>query len=96
MKKIETFKEKNGIFINKVSGEITADDIFSHLINSTLNLTTVPVLWDFTDADIGKIKYEELVKVAKWLKPFAEFRSGSRAAFVARYDLPFDMMKILN
>ena len=96
MEKIITNKEKNGIFINKVSGTVTTEDIFAHLINATLNLTNIPVLWDFTDADIGKITYEELVKMVKKLKPYAEFRSGARTALVANYDLPFDMMKILN
>lgn len=96
MKKFETIKEKNGILINKVSGKITADDIYAHLINATLNMTNIPVLWDFTDADIGKLTYEELIKMAKKLKPYAELRAGARTALVARYDVPFDMMKILN
>ena len=96
MKKIATIKDKSGIFINKISGEITANDIFSHLINSTLNLTIIPVLWDFTDADIGKITYEDLVKMAKKLKPYAELRAGAKTALVANHDLPLDIMKVLN
>ena len=96
MRKIITVKDKSGIFINKVSGTIRTEDIFAHLINATLNLTNVPVLWDFTDADIGKITYEELVKMVKKLKPYAELRSGARTAIVASYDLPFDMVKVLN
>ncbi len=82
MKKIQTVKDKNGILINSVSGNISSEDIAVHLINATLNLTTIPALWDFTDAEIGKITYEELVGMAKRLKPYVELRSGVKTAIV--------------
>jgi hypothetical protein len=96
MKKIQTVKDKSGILINSISGKITSEDIAVHLINAALNLTTIPVLWDFTDADIGKITYEELIGMAKKFKPYVELRSGVKTAIVANHDLPMDMMKILN
>ncbi len=83
MNKIQTVKDKSGILINSVSGSISSEDIAVHLINATLNLTTVPALWDFTDADIGKITYEELIGMAKKLKPYVELRSGIKTAIVA-------------
>jgi SpoIIAA-like len=96
MKKIQTVKDKNGILINSVSGKITSEDIAVHLINAALNLTTIPALWDFTDANIGKITYEELLGMAKKFKPYVELRSGVKTAVVANHDLPIDMMRILN
>lgn len=83
MKKIQTIKDKNGILINSVSGNISSEDIAVHLINATLNLTTMPALWDFTDAEIGKITYKELIGLAKKLKPYVELRSGVKTAIVA-------------
>ena len=33
MKKFKTIKDKNGILINKILGEVKVEDIFAHLIN---------------------------------------------------------------
>jgi hypothetical protein len=83
MKKIQTVKDKSGILINSVSGSISSEDSAVHLINATLNLTTIPALWDFTDAEIGKITCTELIGFAKRLKPYIELRSGVKTAIVA-------------
>lgn len=85
-----------GIFICKINGEVTIDDLGEHAVKNMTSVQKAPVLWDFTDADFSKISIDAWEGFVKKLKPFIKRRAGARTALVGDDDQLYRMLKIFK
>lgn len=96
MGKIVNIEDKNDIFINKVSGEVTTEDILAYAVKNVPEWKKAFLIWDFTDADVHKISRNEIQALSARFKSHVRPRVGARTAFVARHDLQFGMLRMFN
>ena len=93
--KIVTIKEDD-IFINKVSGEIQTEDIVNYLKENVSKWKKDPVIWDYSDADVSKIRADDFEKMVKGEKSIAEIRAGAKCALVGGKDIQYGMLRVFT
>ncbi len=95
MNNITCAKEDN-IIVNTVVEKVTVDDIFEHIKNNVETWRGVPVLWDFSRADLSDIDSAEWQQMVTRLQPLAKIKHGEKTALVSSIDLAYGMMRMLD
>ena len=72
-----------------VKGEIRSDDILTWVEDYYSGTVTKFILVDFTEAELSKLRSEELQKIAKEIKGIAALRESGKTALVVGSDLGF-------
>ena len=88
--------EEDGIFINKISGEVPSEDIIAHVIKNVATWKNSPVIWDLNNAVIDIRSSGEVINMIQKLKSMDKKRAGSKTAFVASENLQFGMARMYD
>lgn len=84
------------IIVNSVTGKVTTFQIVEHIKGNAENWIGCPVLWNFSNADLGDITSDEWERMLNRLKTIPKNRSGEKTALVSATDLPFGMMRMFG
>ena len=77
--------------IHTVSGEITARELIEKIESYYSGRVTRLLLWDFSEASFGKIKADEVAKIAKLTKKYSQRRKGGKTALIFMSDVGYGL-----
>lgn len=97
MGQIQTVIDKTkDLTIQTVTGEITAEEIINKIKEYYTGKTTSHILWDFSNASLGKISPEDIQKIVSLTKEFSHFRRDGKTAMVFSSQLGFGLGRMYD
>ena len=94
---IETSIDKKlDLKINRYIGSLDVSEIEDAIAGFYRGKPTRNVLWDFTQANIGEIKTNQVEKLASQVSEIGHSREGGKTALVASQDLIFGLSRMFG
>ena len=92
--------QKTGVIIRTVEGEFTLQDFrsaFDAILTHPDFQKNMPVIWDFTRADLSELFKQDLVRIAEHIKNHTKKRGANyRVALVASSDLGYGVLRMFD
>jgi len=82
--------------IHTITGEVSPDNISDKIKSYSESGPTELVLWDFSKADLSKLRIEHVDKFISLTKHYSSYRKGGKTALVFSSDLGFGLGRIFD
>ncbi len=82
--------------VHTITGEVYPEDISDKIKTYSESGPTELVLWDFSKADLSKLRIEHVDKFISLTKHYSNYRKGGRTALVFSSDLGFGFGRIFD
>ena len=80
----------------KVTGKLTAADLYDCVSNFFGGSVTLDTLWDITEAEIPVGSADEISNLAQYVRNLSYARNGGKTAIISNNDLGYGMSRMLG
>ena len=80
----------------KVTGKLTAADLYECLTHYLGGKVTLRTLWDITEAKVPAATVDEVCNLAQYVRNLSDARIGGKTAIISNDDLGYGMSRMLE
>ena len=91
---IERAKKSESLTIMTVSGVLTCEEIINSFEDFLKLHVTPDLLWDFSDASLYKITFEDMERIIEVAKSLAYLRNNGKTALFVPTDISFGLSEL--